>query len=151
MTPTDDKPPFVDRLAATTEGLEQLARFVADHPDFPEPSLAAWQDDTDALTFQVWTWSADELAAATRLLKDDAPFRSVTKSATDDMMRVTRQFGPVVRLVACSLRHVVCERIVTGTETVEVPDPDAPRVTVERDTVEWKCGPILAEIPDLEG
>lgn len=50
------------------------------------------------------------------------------------------------------LRAEVCERVVTGVETVteEVPDPDyiaaAPKVTVTRDIekVEWKCGPVLA-------
>lgn len=46
-------------------------------------------------------------------------------------------------------RAAVCERVVTGIETVTetVPDPEyiAPTVTVTREveTVEWRCGPVL--------
>ncbi len=51
------------------------------------------------------------------------------------------------------IRAQVCERVVTGVETVteEIPDPDyiaaAPRVTQTREveTVEWRCVPLLAE------
>jgi len=46
-------------------------------------------------------------------------------------------------------REAVCERIVTGTETVTrlVPAPDAPMVEVTEtvETVEWVCQPLLAE------
>lgn len=50
------------------------------------------------------------------------------------------------------LREVVCERVVTGVETVTevVPDPEyiaaAPRVTVTREveSVEWQCGSLMA-------
>ncbi|MCM6776234.1 hypothetical protein NDR87_18930 [Nocardia sp. CDC159] len=66
-------------------------------------------------------------------------------------------FDAVVPLKALTLRltdlrEVVCERVVTGVETVteEVPDPEyvaaAPKVTVTREveSFEWKCAPILA-------
>lgn len=51
------------------------------------------------------------------------------------------------------IRAQVCERVVTGVETVteEIPDPDyiaaAPTITQTREveTVEWKCAPLLAE------
>ena len=39
--------------------------------------------------------------------------------------------------------EAVCERVVIGTETVEVPDPSAPMVTIEREVVEWKCPPSI--------
>ncbi|MGY4103463.1 hypothetical protein ACW2Q0_28450 [Nocardia sp. R16R-3T] len=50
------------------------------------------------------------------------------------------------------LRAEVCERVVTGVETIteEVPDPEyiaaAPKIlqTREVETYEWKCAPILA-------
>ncbi len=41
-------------------------------------------------------------------------------------------------------RSLVCERVVTGTKVVRVPDPDfeapeAPTVEVEVETFEWRC------------
>lgn len=42
-------------------------------------------------------------------------------------------------------RDNVCERVITGKEIVEMPDPDAPKVKVERDVVEWVCPPSLME------
>ncbi len=55
---------------------------------------------------------------------------------------------PPVMLHAYGDRAKVCERVVTGTREVteEVPDPDAPKVTVTRvvEDVEWRCSSILA-------
>ena len=56
---------------------------------------------------------------------------------------IARKFGPV-KLQVVTQRNEVCERKVVGIETVEVPDPDAPLVTVEREVVEWDCKPILS-------
>ena len=33
----------------------------------------------------------------------------------------------------------VCERVEVGTEVVEVPDPDAPKIRQERPVYEWRC------------
>lgn len=60
------------------------------------------------------------------------------KDADDDWYTVARQIGPIT-LDAYIARQKVCERVVTGVETVEVPDPDAPKVTIEREVVEWRC------------
>lgn len=51
------------------------------------------------------------------------------------------------------LRNLVCERVVTGVETVteEIPDPEyiaaAPKITQTREVeqVEWQCGPIMGD------
>lgn len=40
-------------------------------------------------------------------------------------------------------RAAVCDRRVVGTELVEVPDPNAPKITEEREVVEWDCHPLL--------
>lgn len=66
-------------------------------------------------------------------------------------------FNAVVPLQALKLsltdsRAAVCTRVVTGVEAIteEVPDPEAlaavPKITRTREveTVEWKCGPLLA-------
>jgi hypothetical protein len=43
-------------------------------------------------------------------------------------------------------RPAVCERVVVGTETVTVPGkPAEPERTVEREKVEWRCQPLLAD------
>lgn len=45
-------------------------------------------------------------------------------------------------------REQVCERIVTGTETVTIPAVEAvPERTEERDIVEWRCAPLLTDAP----
>lgn len=57
-----------------------------------------------------------------------------------------------ITIALTDLREEVCERVVTGVETVidTVPDPEyianAPTVDVTREveTFEWKCGPVLA-------
>ncbi len=44
-------------------------------------------------------------------------------------------------------RDAVCERVVVGTETKLVADPDAPKVEIEVDVVEWICpDAILGEV-----
>lgn len=40
-------------------------------------------------------------------------------------------------------REQVCERVVVGTETKLVADPDAPKVEVEEEIVEWVCPDAL--------
>lgn len=51
-----------------------------------------------------------------------------------------RFFKDNVYVIFETNRQSVCEAIVTGKETVEVPDYDnVPKKTVERDIVQWKC------------
>lgn len=144
MTITDTST-FVDKINGQVDGLRRLRDFVANHPDLPTPYEAMYgqsgykihvpnhADDTAA-----------ELARVVGVLTDGAPLGSVTKTYGDDgYVRVVRMFGPVP-LEAWTSRDEVCERRVVGVEQVEVPDPDAPTVTVEREIVEWDCAPILA-------
>ncbi|WP_282775828.1 hypothetical protein [Nocardia sp. CC201C] len=63
-----------------------------------------------------------------------------------------------LRIELVELREQVCERVVTGVETVteEIPDPDyiaaAPTITRTREveSVEWRCAPVLAAEQDSE-
>lgn len=44
-------------------------------------------------------------------------------------------------------REAVCERVVTGVESVTISAVAAvPEHTIERDIVEWRCEPVLAEV-----
>lgn len=66
---------------------------------------------------------------------------------SDKWMAVDIDFG-AVSLYVYTARDKVCERVVTGTETVTktVPDPAAPMVEVTEvvEISEWKCAPLLA-------
>ncbi len=43
-------------------------------------------------------------------------------------------------------REAVCERVVTGTKTVTIPGkPAEPERVEQREVVEWRCEPVLAE------
>lgn len=50
-------------------------------------------------------------------------------------------------------RTAVCTKVVVGQEEVEVPDPDAPRITITRDITEWDCTPsvlaLASAIPEV--
>jgi hypothetical protein len=85
------------------------------------------------------------MASLVRLVKAGAPIGSTEKNYGDEIAKVIRRFGAAT-VEVYALRDNVCERRVVGFETVEVPDPDAPLVTVEREVVEWACHPILSEV-----
>lgn len=94
------------------------------------------------------------MAEAIRRLKPIAadPVRKVYADHGEGYLNV---FVPLkaLTLKLTEVRAQVCERVVTGVETVteEVPDPEyiaaAPTVTRTREveTVEWKCAPLLGE------
>ena len=78
----------------------------------------------------------------------------VRKEFSEDYGTVILDFG-VMHFDVYADRAQVCERVVTGTETVTraVPDPAAPlvEVTEEVETVEWVCRPLLAAESSSDG
>ncbi len=68
------------------------------------------------------------------------------ETSVRDSFILERELVPGVKVQVWTDREAVCERVVVGTETVEVPDPDfeAPTVTVEREVVEWRCESLLS-------
>ena len=130
----------IDEINAMRVGLDQLAAWVDAHPDIPlHRSGATWivadhrMDDPDH-------------GEIVRAIADGAPIGTITKKvgASDTILFVERAFAGGVKLQHQAARDEVCERRVVGVETVEVPDPDAPLVTIEREIVEWDCKPLLA-------
>ena len=90
--------------------------------------------------------SAEEIAA---LRREIGGRWDKDTDGSDEFFRLTRRVGPH-RLAIFIERENVCERVVIGTETVEIPDPDlvadVPLVTVEQDVVRWVCPEsLLAE------
>lgn len=125
-----------DERAEFARGLRELADFIEAHPDRPVPPdiyAAVHISDTD------------ELRAAVRAIG------SADKEYSGDFFTAVRHFPGGIRYGVQAYREQVCERVVVGTETVEVPDPEAlaavPRVTQEREIVEWRCEPVLAGRP----
>lgn len=139
-----DTLPTLDQLAAREaatntrsaliQGLRDLADALEQHPGIPEPapvSVNIFLDD-DATV---------QMAAIRRAIGG-----TWEKEATDRFFWIRKRFGPV-SLEVNAYREQVCTRVVVGTETVEVPDPAAPKVTVEREIVRWDCSPLLDDEP----
>lgn len=121
------------------QGLEQLAAWYRDHPEVALPQTGR----SDIYQFKVQAPGyGEEEAAALAAFARALPGR-VDKSFTDGLVYVSGRVGGL-RIEAYGSRSSVCERVVVGTETVEVPDPNAPKVTVEQEVVEWRCGSLLA-------
>jgi hypothetical protein len=138
MTTTDF--PSLDQLAAREaanntrsaliQGLRDLADALEQHPGIPEPApvgVNIFLNDNATL----------QMAAIRRAIGG-----TWEKQATDQFFWIRKRFGPV-SLEVNAYRDQVCTRVVVGTETVEVPDPAAPKVTVEREIVRWDCSPLL--------
>lgn len=136
---------FTDQLALVAYDLKQVAIWLDGHrdewdaADLGRPGVSG---HGALIRLLVFCWNAEQLAAVARILADRAPLGAVEKDQDDDYARVTRRFGTVF-VEAYAQRETVCERIEVGTETVEVPDPDAPKVTIERPVYEWRCAPLL--------
>ena len=117
-------------------GLRQLADYLEARPALPVP---------DDLPVQGWVFSWDddareELAAAARAMG------KAEKQVSDFAFTLRGpQFAGGIYYYVGASRHTVCERVVVGTEKVEVPDPNAPTITEEREIVEWHCPDSLLD------
>lgn len=127
--PTTD--PQVELAATRAAGLRALAELIE-----AEPALAGSQ--YAQIDHHIFVDDPAEMAALVRRLGG-----ARKKEADETYLTVVRELAGRVAVKICGRRNEVCERVVVGTETVEVPDPDAPKITVEREVVEWKCAPVL--------
>ena len=140
-TMTHDSAQETEEVTALIAGLRELA----DHLE-QEPELALHLATYGPDRFLVYTDDADRFRTLASALGGDRE-----KNATDSYMTVTRRFGPGIEVLVYTDRSTVCARRVVGTETVEVPDPDAPKVTIERPVYEWDCASVLAEAGAVDG
>lgn len=134
MTPTTGR-------AAYTDGLRKIADLIDEHPELPLPFYGA---DGNSLS-----WFVYDTAHLALLL--DAMEGQRHKDYGTYFADVKGHVAGVL-VEAHIPREQVCERRVVGTETVELPDPEAlaavPKIAVERDVVEWTCHPILAGVAE---
>lgn len=134
--------------------LEKLDRFAADAwaaarwvegIDLPDNVHARPRYDiagTERFVLDLQCTTRDAMAAAIRILK--ANFGKLEKRYIDSIFDVTATMPGGCMVRAWSMRNTVCEAVVVGSETVEVADPAAPKITVTRDVIEWRCEPVLA-------
>lgn len=115
---------------AVIQGLRELADFLALHPDVP--------CDSYGVSMQVYGLNKDDLVRAVR-----AGGVEWRKLHFGSYFELRATFSGEVSIGLNTDREQVCEKRVVGQETVEVPDPDAPKVTVTRDVIEWDCTPLL--------
>jgi hypothetical protein len=125
--------------AQQSASLRALADFIDANPDLP---WAGYIGDRHSWTL-IYSDPADFAAFAAK----PGGWRKHAYDGSDGggNFELVRDFGDAVSLKIVAPRSTVCERRVVGTETVEVPDPDAPTITVEREVVEWTCGSVLAK------
>jgi hypothetical protein len=124
-----------------TNGLRELADILDANPDLPLP----------------YSGTGSELLWIARHGEDHKAFAqtfarvvpgTLTKSVRGTDFDLIGSVGGVqVQLIVD--RDAVCERVVTGIETVTISakpatDPE-PERTEERELVEWRCQPLLAE------
>lgn len=141
MTSTDTD---LDERAGYVDGLRRLADLLAANPVLPLP----WNDDITPVTLFTRR-GTDQKAVAAAFAR--AVGGVVAKRPRGDYLDLIGRVGALrVELVAD--RDAVCERIVVGVETVTVPARPAveatPEQVVEREVVEWVCGPLLAAAAD---
>jgi len=125
------------------EGLRALADLLEQNPELAE------QTRYNLEAINVPCSSADDPVAtiAAFVRAGLAHGASIEKEYDSKFGGATISWG-TVGIHVYTYREEVCERVVTGTETVtkQVPDPAAPliEVTEEVEQVEWRCRPLVA-------
>lgn len=132
-----------EHLRAQAGDLLRLATLIEDTQEIN----ASYVKPGKPLQVNVWhAPSPGEMAAIARAAL--AHGAKVDKDASGDIYTLTVSWGALAAQ-AIAYREAVCERVVTGTETVTrtVPDPTAPlvKVTETVEHVEWVCRPLLAD------
>lgn len=132
------------RRTEVITGLRELADFLESRPGVPVPFEVK-------VAYPV-SGSEDpraEMAAIARAMGD------AKKNQWGDYFELLREFSGGVVYEAWAPCEQICERVVVGHETVEVPDPEAlksvPKVTERREKIEWRCSdPLLRPDPEPE-
>jgi len=134
-----------DRAEYVT-GLRQLADLLEQHDDLPLPTHGE-------LSWLLFGDSDEKRIAAqvVRLVPGDWKKVPYLDQGDKTLLAFMTDLAGLPLKVAV-YRNVVCERVVTGTETVTemVPDPSVKvplvEVTEEREVVEWRCGSLLSDV-----
>ena len=105
--------------------LREMADFLEAHPQ---------PDDYGDVSINFFCKTKEELAWRT------AGAGERTKHFAYDFAYMRKNFGPSCYIDWNVRREQVCEKVVVGTETVELPAVEArPAQTVTREKTEWRC------------
>lgn len=133
----------LQRRSDYVNGLRQLADALEQHDEIPLP----YHGTSSPITLMFFDYDKDNRAAMAATVRA-LPAARLTKVVDDTYFDLDGDLsGLKIKLAAH--RNAVCERVVVGTETVTVPAQPAveaqPEQVVDREVVEWRCTPLLAE------
>ena len=113
------------------QGLRDVADYYESHPDLETP----WE----GARFSAFCYSPESFSDQVKAIG------AGNKEVDDYYARVEHHFAGGHVIAVVSPRDTVCTRRVVGEEDIEVeiPDPEAPTVTVtqKKEIVEWDCPP----------
>lgn len=136
------------------ETLARLCDLLAAHPDLPAPYVTIYDHLPETAELKWYLHISGkggpevQKATAQKIIRTIGGKWDKSLDRSDNSMdfRQTRD-GLDFRVVVT--REAVCERVVVGTEAVTIPaseaQPAMPERTEEREVVEWRCEPLLAE------
>ena len=124
-----------------------LLAFLPDHIPHPYVTAGSWGTEISwYLTLDTKDEAEQKALAAEIVRLHRGPW---VKQERGESFAFENTNIPGVKLKVVVAREAVCERVVTGTETITVPAMEAvPERTEIREIVEWRCEPLLAEAVD---
>jgi hypothetical protein len=142
---------MTDTITRTlSDVLRSAADLIGAHPELPAPYIttSSYDDRHGAdLNWYLMHDSSDlgeQKAAAQKIIRAIGGHWDKVPDTYSDFTFIQERDG--LRLFMQVTREAVCERVVTGTETVTIPAKAAvPERTETREVVEWRCEPLLAE------
>lgn len=144
--------PITETRVMESEGLAQDIRALADLVELYPQHFDVWQSMfTHTLSHfsfdreQYVGWAQDMARELTRQANATNRNGGVDKIYVGNSAGV-RGFMGQLALTVWADRNEVCTKVVKGTKTVQVPDPNAPMVDKEIDDVEWVCDGRLLDV-----
>lgn len=118
-------------ITAYCNGLEDLARFMREHPECVPGELVG------GVSVTLYAYDSEELAHLVRVAGGGAKFNN------SYYVGVVRDFGPH-QLRVLAPHDTVCTKRVVGTRTVTKRVASFVTKEVEEEVVEWDCPPMLS-------
>lgn len=129
----------------TAANLRAVADLLDQHPDIEQPYITTHVTGRVSLNWYL-NGRDDERAEAAAIVKAIDGGWERGEADYSGPLATWRQERDGLALHVQVTREAVCERIVTGEETVTIPaKPAEPERTETREVVEWRCQPLLSE------
>lgn len=131
-------------MSEFTEMLRSFAQWLEEHPAAREDFPSTKYTDKEIPMLDGWRVLHPEFSKGAMAKSAMAIGGKWLKDSDDTYYWLKQEILPGVEYQIYVGREAVCTARVVGQETVEVADPNAPKVTVTRDVVEWDCPDILS-------